>query len=197
MRKFLNNNEKGLTLVEVLAALVILSILFVGIMTIFPQMTLFNEKTETKLDTMNLARQEMAAITAQDKWVKLIRVTPPDPLLNVPDYLEPSTIKDVMTATDLGYTESTTPPPAGIKRFEKKSDYLYEVDIYLQCEDFLNPPPAAGSCEELERNKLYKVHVKILKESIPGNGNYTLSSETFSYITYMAVNETPPVSGGG
>ena len=52
-------NRKGLTLVEVLAALVILGIVFIGIMSVFPQMTLFNEKTETKLDTMNLARQEM------------------------------------------------------------------------------------------------------------------------------------------
>ncbi|WP_135500589.1 type II secretion system protein, partial [Planococcus koreensis] len=36
-------DENGLTLVEVLAALVILSVVFIGIMTIFPQMTLFNE----------------------------------------------------------------------------------------------------------------------------------------------------------
>lgn len=189
MRKCSHSNEKGLTLVEVLAALVILGILFVGIMTIFPQMTLFNEKTEAKLDTMNLARQEMATITAQDKWNKIILINPPDPLLNVPDYLSEAEIESQMTA--LGYTENTNPPPAGIKRFSKTNDYLYEVDIYIQCEDFLNPPPAAGSCEEVERNKLYKVHVKLLKESIPGNGDFNLSSETFSYLNYRAVNETP------
>jgi prepilin-type N-terminal cleavage/methylation domain-containing protein len=60
-----NYTQKGLTLVEVLAALVILGIFFVGIMTVFPQMTLFNAKTETKLDTMNLARQEMSKLTSQ------------------------------------------------------------------------------------------------------------------------------------
>ncbi|MCM3743490.1 type II secretion system GspH family protein [Sporosarcina luteola] len=49
-------NEKGMTLVEILAALVILGIVFVGFMTIFPQMTNFNEKTGTKLETMNEAR---------------------------------------------------------------------------------------------------------------------------------------------
>jgi len=59
-----NNTQNGLTLVEVLAALVILGIVFVGIMTVFPQMTLFNEKTGTKLDTMNLARQEMNTLTS-------------------------------------------------------------------------------------------------------------------------------------
>jgi len=55
-------NEKGLTLVEVLAALVILGIVFVGFMTIFPQMNLFNQRTETKIVTMNLAKQELADI---------------------------------------------------------------------------------------------------------------------------------------
>ena len=58
------HTQKGLTLVEVLAALVILGIVFVGIMTVFPQMTLFNEKTGTKLDTMNFARQEMNTLTS-------------------------------------------------------------------------------------------------------------------------------------
>jgi prepilin-type N-terminal cleavage/methylation domain-containing protein len=49
-------NEKGMTLVEILAALVILGIVFIGFMTIFPQMTNFNEKTGNKLSAMNEAR---------------------------------------------------------------------------------------------------------------------------------------------
>jgi len=49
-------NEKGMTLVEILAALVILGIVFIGFMTIFPQMTNFNEKTGRKLSAMNEAR---------------------------------------------------------------------------------------------------------------------------------------------
>jgi len=59
-------NQDGLTLIEVLAALVILGIVFIGIMTVFPQMSAFNGKTESKLDTMNLARQEMSAFTKND-----------------------------------------------------------------------------------------------------------------------------------
>ena len=55
-------DETGLTLIEILAALVILGIVFIGFMLIFPQMTIFNEKTETKLKTMNIAKQEMADI---------------------------------------------------------------------------------------------------------------------------------------
>ncbi|MFC6039726.1 prepilin-type N-terminal cleavage/methylation domain-containing protein [Paenisporosarcina macmurdoensis] len=56
-------NCDGLTLIEVLAALVILGIVFIGIMSVFPQMSVFNGKTGSKLDTMNLARQEMSAFT--------------------------------------------------------------------------------------------------------------------------------------
>ncbi|MGG0644525.1 type II secretion system protein [Sporosarcina gallistercoris] len=56
MIKCKTTEESGLTLVEILASLVILGIVFVAFMTIFPQMTLFNNRTETKLETMNEAR---------------------------------------------------------------------------------------------------------------------------------------------
>lgn len=56
MIKRKTTEESGLTLVEILASLVILGIVFVAFMTIFPQMTLFNNRTETKLETMNEAR---------------------------------------------------------------------------------------------------------------------------------------------
>lgn len=55
-------NEHGMTLVELLAAITILSIILVGIMSVFPQMTNFNMQTEEKLDTMYLARVELAAL---------------------------------------------------------------------------------------------------------------------------------------
>lgn len=196
MYKRLSGNEKGLTLVEVLAAMVILGILFIGIMTIFPQMTLFNEKTQAKLDTMNLARQEMAAITAPAKWEKMIFLNPVDPLTNLPDYLDEAKIISNMTASDLGYSVSLAPADEGIVRFNKTDDYFYEVDIYKECEPFLNQAESAASCEETERNKLYKVHVKIFDEDIKGSGNYSLNSETYSYLTYRAVNEPPSTDGG-
>lgn len=61
--KALWRDNGGLTLVEILAALVILGIVFVGFMTVFPQMTKFNEKTYSKLETMNLAREELSSIS--------------------------------------------------------------------------------------------------------------------------------------
>ncbi|MBO0587108.1 prepilin-type N-terminal cleavage/methylation domain-containing protein [Sporosarcina sp. E16_8] len=54
--------EGGLTLVEVLAALVIIGIVFIGFMSIFPQMNNINNRTETKLVTMNIAKQELTKL---------------------------------------------------------------------------------------------------------------------------------------
>lgn len=63
------SRQNGLSLIEVLAALVLLGIVFISIMTVFPQMTLFNERTDAKLDTMNLARFEMQQL--QQSPIKL------------------------------------------------------------------------------------------------------------------------------
>jgi len=52
-------NERGFTLVEILASLTILGIVFISFMTIFPQMSNFNAKTEAKLETLNLAKKEL------------------------------------------------------------------------------------------------------------------------------------------
>lgn len=49
-------NEKGVTLVEILAADTMLGIVIITSMTVFSQMTKFNMKTESKLETMNEAR---------------------------------------------------------------------------------------------------------------------------------------------
>lgn len=65
----MTKEEKGFTLVEVLAALTLLGIVFIGFMTIFPQMTKFNEKTEDKLVTMNLAKQELNNIDSKSDLI--------------------------------------------------------------------------------------------------------------------------------
>ncbi|TWT26277.1 prepilin-type N-terminal cleavage/methylation domain-containing protein [Planomicrobium sp. CPCC 101110] len=191
------DNEKGLTLVEVLAALVILSILFVGIMTIFPQMTLFNAKTETKLDTMNLARQEMAKIVAADKWKKILVPSAVTPDTGMPDYLSKQKIIDQM-AIDGYAVDSET---ADFIRFKKTDGYLYETDIYLKCEVYLNPvsigeEPAPGICGKLEPTKLHKVHLRVYKESGAASGGYSLSSETYSFLSYRAYADPAESSGG-
>ncbi|MGH2318270.1 type IV pilus modification PilV family protein [Planococcus sp. SE5232] len=190
-------NDKGLTLVEVLAAVVILGILFVGIMSIFPQMTLFNAKTETKLDTMNLARQEMASSITSSKWEKILVTSPTDPTSLEPQFLSKEKIKTEMQA--LGYIEDSensvvaTPyTMASFIRYKKEGEYRYEMDVYLQCEPFLFKDPAASGvgskipCAKGDRTKLHKIHLKVFSNKSSLNGSYHMSSETYSYIRYVA-----------
>lgn len=55
-------NEKGMSLVELLAAITILGIVIVTSMSLFPQITKFNMKTENKLETMNEARIKLEQV---------------------------------------------------------------------------------------------------------------------------------------
>ncbi|RDW16337.1 hypothetical protein CWR48_16975 [Oceanobacillus arenosus] len=55
-------NQRGMTLIELLAAITILGVVFIGFVSIFPQMTKFNVQTEEKLGTMNLARLELVEL---------------------------------------------------------------------------------------------------------------------------------------
>lgn len=191
-------NDKGLSLVEVLAAVVILGILFLGIMSIFPQMTLFNAKTETKLDTMNLARQEMAEMTMsgnknidgtirfdmQYSWNNILATGSHDPLTQ-----DQTSIKNAMHARQYNFIDTDT----AFLRFEKNGDFRYEADVYLSCEPFKKIDlslPGEIPCEEEDRNKLFRVHLKVFD-------NQLLSSETYSYIQYDAIPQSVDESAGG
>ncbi|WP_394119729.1 prepilin-type N-terminal cleavage/methylation domain-containing protein [Planococcus donghaensis] len=191
-------NDKGLTLVEVLAAVVILGILFVGIMSIFPQMTLFNAKTETKLDTMNLARQEMAELMMSGNknidgtirfdvkfiWSNVLATGSNDPLSQ-----DQSILKEAMLARDYNHITTDT----AFLRFEKNDDFRFEADVYLSCEPFKKIDPINSGdipCEADDVNKLFRVHLKVF------NGQL-LSSETYSYIKYDALPQIVDESAGG
>ncbi|WP_434402493.1 type II secretion system GspH family protein [Planococcus sp. 11815] len=154
-------SQQGLTLVEVLAALVILGIVFVGIMTVFPQMTLFNNKTEAKLDTMNLARQEMANITNAD-WFGNI---------------EGTSFENQMTT--LGYAKELE--TLEYVRFKKQDEYIYEIDLWKSCTEFVDEDGEGNECK-FDTNtqvRLHQTHLKLYKQEL-------LSSETFSYIRFRS-----------
>lgn len=56
MTKYLKNYH-GLSLIEVLASIVLLSIVLIGFMSVFPQMSLMNEKTGENLDGTTIAKE--------------------------------------------------------------------------------------------------------------------------------------------
>lgn len=200
-------SQQGLTLVEVLAALVILGIVFVGIMTVFPQMTLFNNKTEAKLDTMNLARQEMALVTQASKWEKILDSSSVDPVFSESGWLSKDTINTNLI--DLGYTlnngesQEISPYTAeSFLRYQKDDVYRYVADIYLMCEPFkvqsgITPVTITEmDCTEDDRIKMHKVHLKVYSNEDRTDGTYMLSSETYSYIRYIAKDQPLTTEGG-
>ncbi|ETP68894.1 hypothetical protein G159_10060 [Planococcus glaciei CHR43] len=182
MKKY--RNERGLTLVEVLAALVILGIIFTSIIAIFPQMTLFNNKTEAKLDTMNLAREEMAKIITPKsplQWVGKRDVVA-YPVKGYQSFNEKVSqvlpLIPVSTGQSAYSKDASIPASSGFVRYKKNDTYKYEVDIYVQCEPY-KATTASGPlpCNNPDLPQLYKVHLKVYKGS-------QLSSETYSFIKF-------------
>ena len=157
MRKFKlkrGMGEGGMTLVEVLAALVILGIVFIGFMMIFPQMTTFNMKTGTKLETMNIARQEIVEI--QDS-------------LAFKNTFDEAGIKAIIQGIEPAgerVVKSTSTQNNIITISYTKSKHDYEIDVFTN-QDL--PKSQAGN------SFLNKVHLKVM---VAGKFN----SETFGYI---------------
>jgi len=162
-----NHAQKGLTLVEVLAALVILGIVFISIMAIFPQMTLFNEKTEKKLDTMNLARQEMSKLTSQDYTNDVIHNTNNIAInkflsiLNVDAEGNPIVAYAISVVPD---PENKHPEYIEYKVVNSPSDFIYFLQVY-QIADL------TGTVS------LFKIILQVKNEK-----DETPSSETYGYL---------------
>jgi prepilin-type N-terminal cleavage/methylation domain-containing protein len=148
--------EEGLTLIEVLASLVILGIVFIGFMNIFPQMTVFNQKTETKLNTMNLAKQEIVEIKSIPK-------------LSLPFSLEQLSTLDTKNTLKLIHDVEKA-----FKIEYVKNDYKYQVEFNK--DDALCKKSALEPCENTNNIALHKVHVQIFAEDTQ------LSSETYGYL---------------
>ncbi|SKA90868.1 MULTISPECIES: type II secretion system protein [Sporosarcina] len=130
------NNEKGMTLVEILAALVILGIVFIGFMTIFPQMNNMNNRTETKLETMNLAKKVLADFREAS------------PSLPTDYELMPTNANQVSER----YTRSN-------------KDYFIEVICSPREDSEFNNQKCNNSENNPDRKTdLYKIHIEVKKE---------------------------------
>ncbi|MEL3970893.1 prepilin-type N-terminal cleavage/methylation domain-containing protein [Rossellomorea oryzaecorticis] len=63
----MHKNEKGLTLVEVLAAISILSIIVVSFLSLFPQVGMMNQQNDVKTKGINVAKKILAQWTIDEK----------------------------------------------------------------------------------------------------------------------------------
>ena len=170
-------NRKGLTLVEVLAALVILGIVFIGIMSVFPQMTLFNEKTETKLDTMNLARQEIQ---------KFISVNSSEGNLDFNLFKNNMAVK--FPSAEYSYLEGTArlnmitqlSTKLAIDENTKHYDFLLHGDFL-----YVFQTNKVAELNEAEMTGLTSINKVILSIFVIENSVVkNLSSETYGYLEY-------------
>jgi type II secretory pathway pseudopilin PulG len=67
------NNEKGITLLEVLLSITILSIVLLSIISIFPQMGLMNKQNEDKTQAVNTAKQLLNIWKVDEKVIKALK----------------------------------------------------------------------------------------------------------------------------
>lgn len=58
----MNNNNKGITLLEVLLSMTILIIVLTAFLTLFPQVSLFNKKSDSALSSINLAKEKIVLL---------------------------------------------------------------------------------------------------------------------------------------
>lgn len=151
-RKTSTHNEDGLTLVEILASLVILGIVFVSFMTIFPQMSLFNERTETKLETMNEAR-----IVLEEYKTKTLKTSQLDRFDN-----NVCVDSDKNDWTSLNYVDSL-------------QDNRTVIVSVKNCPDVKKPVLASENTDKDRVVQLHQLHVEIKSEK-------DLFSESFGYV---------------
>jgi prepilin-type N-terminal cleavage/methylation domain-containing protein len=108
-------NEKGITLIEVLAAMAILSIILISIMNFFPQMGMINNHNKEKTQAINTAKLLLNEWKLDSDLIAALKKEEPQP----GDW--PGTIptKDVDDDGDEFYLFTTDDPKAEIKIWKK------------------------------------------------------------------------------
>ncbi|MDQ0975659.1 prepilin-type N-terminal cleavage/methylation domain-containing protein [Neobacillus niacini] len=152
--KFISN-EKGVTLVEVIAAISLLSIVLIGIMGIFPQMGFINKHNEDKSQAINSAKQILNEWKSEDtvtgeKVISALKKETPTSI----DWPIPPEVTTTST-TDTFYTF-------------KKNDINSEIRIWKN--------PETGFGGENDLIKTYKILVQVK------NKRDTIIGETYGYI---------------
>ena len=67
-------NDKGVTLIELLASIVILSIVIIGFLSFFPQTLLLSTKVEDRLTGLNVAEEVLNEYKETNIWKDVVSV---------------------------------------------------------------------------------------------------------------------------
>ncbi|MFP7299847.1 prepilin-type N-terminal cleavage/methylation domain-containing protein [Neobacillus niacini] len=148
------NNEKGVTLIEVIISIAILSILLISFMNFFPQMGLMNRQNEDKTQAINTAKNLLV------DWQESIKVK---------GFLTKNNQGSGFTPNNIGDKEYYThfdPNPSGSDYIFKTTKDNYDVNITIS----KNPR---------KNSNAYSVHL-IIVQLLNDKGNTV--SETYGYI---------------
>lgn len=160
--------QDGLTLIEVLVSIVILSIILTTFFSFFSQSMTFSGKNEEKLVAYNLASKTL--IVVEEKYSEEVNKLQTDLLKIYPS--ETFCSRDFSGSEITNTTIINNVPTASICHFkENQKEYYPEVNI---SKENTNPNEF-----QLSKIVLYKIHVQIYdKRTSPRK----LLSETFGYI---------------
>lgn len=126
--------EKGLTLLEVLLSILLLTIILVTVMNFFPQMGLMNKQNETKQQAINLAKKELLDWQKKGPQLKSFLLNPTSSILP-------------------GYNPNYEPSDTNFYYFTYEKDNL-DVVIKIKKEPDLKTNPS----------KAHLIHIKLLNE---------------------------------
>ncbi|WP_400242654.1 prepilin-type N-terminal cleavage/methylation domain-containing protein [Niallia sp. JL1B1071] len=146
-------NDKGISLIEILVSIVLLSILITSFLTFFPQVSSFNQKTDERLTSVTLAKNWL--VQAQNNESILYKQ-----LINLTE--NPSTS---VNAGNLPLLTNINRNSDAIELIFKENNYFIHLYLYYR-EEILK-----GA------NTLYKIRIDVVDEQDK------LNSNIYGYIT--------------
>ncbi|MCQ6273511.1 prepilin-type N-terminal cleavage/methylation domain-containing protein [Bacillus sp. V3B] len=151
----IHHNQKGVTLLEVLLSIVILTIILVSIMNLLPQMGFMNKQNEDKQQAINLAKKELIY------WQGTLESSNFTSFKGNPEQDYPFIEEDDIISTNIDtiIIETDTTGPA---------NSIFNVEVIIQKDSDLDSEPI----------KAYPLHIKLFKNK------GTLVSETYGYVFY-------------
>lgn len=146
-------NDKGISLIEILISIVLLSILITSFLTFFPQVSSFNQKTDERLTSVTLAKSWL--VQAQNSESTLYKQ-----LINLTDNPSAS-----INTSDLDLLTNINRNSDVIELIFKENNYFIHLYLYYRQETLKGA------------NTLYKIRIDVFDEQDK------LNSHIYGYIT--------------
>lgn len=151
--KYKIDNEKGLTLIEVLVSITLLSIVIITFLTFFTNAFRFNSINDDSTQAMNIAREQQALIKEHPEVINRI--------LN----------EESLTADDVNVLQLKSPVLLENNKYILHiNNTIYDIKVYID-----NDAQKKDEIGVTTYLPLHKIHVEIYK-------NEKLLSETYTYF---------------